>query len=88
MIQCQARNLWGHFARDCTMKEMPQLLCRWCGPGDHEDSKCPKPKLVNLLSIETCDERIMAITQQQTKKAKCPDAEEERLQKARAEIEK
>ena len=66
------------------MKEMPQLLCKWCGPGDHEDSKCPKPKPVNLLSIETCDERIMAITRQQAKKAKYLDAEEEkeRLQKA------
>ena len=23
MIQCRACNLWGHFARDCTMKETP-----------------------------------------------------------------
>ena len=55
MIQCRACNLWGHFARDCTTKEVPQLLCRWCGPGDHEDSKCPKQS-VNLLSIEASNE--------------------------------
>ena len=89
MIQCWTCNLWGHFARDCTTKETPQLLCRWCGPGDHEDSKCPKQG-VNLLSIETFDENVLAIMREQARKAKYPNAEEEkeRLQKARAEIEK
>ena len=77
MIQCHACNLWGHFARDCTTKETPQLLCRWCGPGDHEDSKCLK-KGVNLLSIEACDEKILAITREQAKKARYLDAEEEK----------
>ena len=76
MIQCRACNLWGHFARDCTTKEMPQVLCRWCGPGNHEDSKCPKQG-VNLLSIKACDEKILAITREQAKKARHPDAEEE-----------
>ena len=87
MIQCWACNLWGHFARDCTTKEAPQLLCRWCGPRDHEDSKCPKQG-VNLLSIETCDEKVLVITREQARKAKYPNAEEEkeRLQKARTEI--
>lgn len=89
MIQCRACNLWGHFARDCTTKKTPQLLCRWCGPRAHEVSKCPKQR-VNLLSIETCDEKVLAVTQEQAKKAKYPDVEEEkeRLQKARTEIER
>ena len=65
------------------MKETPQLLCRWCGPGDHEDAKCSKQG-VNLLSIETCDEKVLAVTREQAKKEKYLDAEEEkeRLQKA------
>lgn len=51
--------------------------------------KCPK-QWVNLLSIETCDEEILAITREQAKKAMYPDAEEEkkRLQQARTELEK
>ena len=72
-----ALNLWGHFARDCTTKEAPQLLCRWCGPGDYEDTKCPKQS-VNLLSIETFDENVLAITREQARKAKYPNVEEEK----------
>lgn len=43
----------------------------WCGPGDHEDAKCPKQS-VNLLSIETGDENVLAITREQARKAKYP----------------
>ena len=43
-----------------------------------------------MLSIETCDEETLAITLEQAKKAKYPNAEEEkkRLQQARMELEK
>ena len=84
MIQCRACNLWGHFARDCTMKGTQQLLCRWCGLGDHEDANCPKLG-VNLLSIEIGnDEETLVITH--AKEKMYPDSEEEkkRLQQARA----
>ncbi len=83
MIQCCVCILWGHFAKDCTTKETSQLLCRWCGPRDHEDPKCLKQG-INLLSIEACDEKVLAITCEQARKAKYPDAgeEKERLQQA------
>lgn len=49
-----------------------------------------KIQSVNLLSNEMCDENVLAITREQARKAKYPNAEEEkeRLQKARTEIEK
>ena len=52
-------------------------MCRWCGSGDHEDLKCPK-KGVNLLSIEACDEKILAITREKSKKARYSNAKEEK----------
>ena len=58
--------MWGHFARDCTTANMLKLLCRWCGPGDHEDSKCPKFG-VNLITVGTDVEEVLAITQRQAK---------------------
>ena len=70
MIQCRACNLWGHFARDCPTKETPQLLCKWCSPGDHEDTKCPHAKPgVNLLSIEieSSEKETLALTRKQEK---------------------
>ena len=39
--------------------------------------KMPK-KGVNLLSIEAWDEKILAITREQAKKARYPDTEEEK----------
>ena len=43
-----------------------------------------------MLSIEACDEKILAITREQAKKARYPDAKEEnkRLQQAQTELEK
>ena len=38
IIQCRACNLWGHFARECTIANTPKLLCRWCRPNNHDDS--------------------------------------------------
>jgi hypothetical protein len=70
MIQCRVCNLLGHFARDCTTKGTPQLLCRWCGPRDHDDLKYPKLGLgVNLLTIERCEKETLVITCAQAKKA-------------------
>lgn len=89
IIQCRACNLWGHSPRHCTTKETPQLLCRWCGPGDHKDSKCPKPG-VNLLTIERCEEEALVITCAQAKKAIYTNSKEEkkRMQQAKTKIEK
>lgn len=67
------------------------MLCKWCGPRDHEDAKCPKPKPgVNLLSIETetCDEETLVITRKQAKTYLNTEEEKKRLQQARAELEK
>ncbi|XP_057834881.2 uncharacterized protein LOC131045323 [Cryptomeria japonica] len=88
IIQCQACNQWGHFARECQNTETPQSLCRWCGPGDHDDTKCPKQG-VNLLNIEKTGE-VLAITRAQAKKATYPDphTKKERLRKAKADIER
>ena len=56
---------------------------------DHGDSKCPK-KGVNLLSIEACNEKILAITREQVKKARYLDVEKEKksLQQTQTELEK
>lgn len=87
MVQCRACNLWGHFARDCTTTNTPKLLCRWCGPGDHEDAKCPKLG-VNLITIETDEEEVLAITWKQAKLYPNMTEEKNKLEEARAEIEK
>ena len=82
IVQCRACNLWGHFARDCTAANTPKLLCRWCGPNDHEDSKCPKFG-VNLITVGTDEEEVLAITRRQ---AKLPAEEKRKLGEAQAEI--
>lgn len=64
IVQCRTCNLWGHFARDCTTTSTLKLLCRWCGPGDHEDSQCPKSG-VNLITVGTDVEEVLAITRRQ-----------------------
>ena len=86
MVQCQACNLWGQFAQNCTSTNAPKLLCRWCSPIDHEDAKCPKSG-VNLISIDR-DEEVLAITHKQAKLYPDPTEEKKRLEEARAEIEK
>ena len=86
MVQCRACNLWSHFARNCTSTNTPKLLCKWCGPGDHEDVKCPKSG-VNLISIFT-DEEVLAITRKQAKLYPDPMEEKKKLEEARTEIEK
>ena len=87
MVQCRACNLWGHFVRNCTSTNTPKLLCRWCGLGDHEDAKCPKSG-VNLISISTDEEEVLAITCKQAKLYPNLTEEKKRLEEARAEIEK
>lgn len=38
IVQCQQCNGLGHFVRDCQLEqEKFQLLCKWCGPRDHEE---------------------------------------------------
>ncbi len=61
MVQCQACNLWGHFACHCTSTNTPKLLCRWCSPRDHEDAKYSKSR-VNLITIKMDKEELLAIT--------------------------
>ena len=87
MVQCQACNLWGHFARDRTTANAPKLLCRWCSLGHHEDVKCLKSR-VNLITIGTDEEEVLAITQKQAKLHPNPTKEKKRLEEARTEIEK
>ena len=79
--------MWGHFARDCTTTNAPQLLCRWCGPGDHDDAKCPKSG-VHLITIGTNEEEVLSITQKQAKEYPDPAEEKRKFGEARAEIEK
>lgn len=69
------------------MEEAPQKLCKWCGPGDHDDGNCPKSG-VNLLNVETEDS--LAITRSKTKTATYPDprTEKRKALEARAELEK
>ena len=87
MVQCRACNLWGHFARDCTTTNAPQLLCRLCGPGDHDDTKCPKSG-VHLITVGTDEEEVLAITRKQAKEYPDPAEEKRKFGEARAEIEK
>ncbi|XP_057853392.1 uncharacterized protein LOC131063560 [Cryptomeria japonica] len=90
IIQCRTCNQWGHFARECQNSETPQSLCRWCGPGDHNDANCPKQG-VNLLNIEKMGEHeeVLAITHAQAKKTyPDPRTEMERLREAKADIER
>ena len=79
--------MWGHFARDCTTANTPKLLCRWCEPGDHEDSKCPKSG-INLITVGTDEEEVLAITRRQAKVYPDPAEEKRKVGEARAEIEK
>ena len=79
--------MWGHFAQDCTTANTPKLLCRWCGLGDHEDAKCPKLG-VNLITIGTDEEEVLAITRKQAKLYLDPTEEKKRLEEALAEIQK
>lgn len=66
--------------RICTAANTPKLLCRWCRPGDHEDSKCPKAR-VNLITVDTDIEEVLAITRRQTE-------EKRKVAEAQAEIAK
>ncbi len=87
IVQCRACNLWGHFARECTTTNTPKLLCRWCGPGDHDDTKCPKSG-INLITVGTDEEEVLAITRKQAKLYPDPAEEKKRLEEARAKIQK
>ena len=69
------------------MANTPKLLCRWCRPDDHEDTKCPKSG-VNLITIGTDEEEVLAITQKQAKAYPDPAEKRKRLEEARAEIQK
>ena len=66
IVQCRACNLWGHFAWDCTTENTPKLLCRWCRPNDHEDSKCPKSGVI-LITVSTNVEQVLEIIRRQAK---------------------
>lgn len=58
-----------------------QLLCKLCGPGNHEDTDCLKQKGINMLDMEEQAEAILAITRAQIKKTVYlePRMEKERL---------
>ena len=45
------------------------MLCKWCGPSNHEDANCPRQKGVNMLDIAGSESEILAITRMQAKKA-------------------
>ena len=88
MIQCRNCNEWGHFARDCQSGQgNGGKLCKWCRPGDHEDTDCPKQKgSINML--EVADEEVLAITRAQSKRANYPDprTEKERFREAKTKV--
>ena len=90
MIQCQKCNEWGHFARECQNGggQNGGMLCKWCGPGNHEDTNCPRQKGVNMLDIVGSKSEILAITRIQTKKAMYPEAtvEKARFEEAKQNI--
>ena len=88
MIQCRNCNKWGHFARDCQNGQgSGGRLCKWCGPGDHEDNECPKQKGIHMLEVE--EQEVLAITRAQVKKATYPDPcmEKQRMKEAKTEVE-
>ena len=85
ILQCRACNLWGHFTPECTTANTPKLLCRWCGPGDHDNAKCPKSG-VNLITVRTDEEEVLAITWKQAKVYPNLAEEKKRLEEAQAEI--
>lgn len=96
MIQCRRCNEWGHFARDCQSGVgQGGLLCKWCGPGNHEDTECPRQKGVNMLEVvrpelnSRCPE-VLAITRSHTRKLIYPDpgTEKGRLKEAQREVER
>ena len=68
------------------MANTPKLLCRWCGPGDHEDSKCPKVG-VNLITDGMDEEDVLAFTWKQAKEYSVSAKEKRKFGEARAEIE-
>ena len=69
------------------MGNTPKLLWRWCGRGDYEDAKCLKLG-VNLITIGTDEEEVLAITQKQAKLYPDLTQEKKRLEEAQAEIQK
>ncbi len=68
-------------------RTLPQLLCRWCGPGDHDDSKCPKSR-VNLITVGMDEKEVLAITREQAKEYLDPAEEKRKFAEARAKVEK
>ena len=69
------------------MANTSKLLCRWCGLGDHDDAKCSKSE-VNLITIGTDEEEVLAITRRQAKEYPDPTEEKRKFEEARVEIEK
>lgn len=79
----------GHFTRDCQSGGGNEgMMCKWCGPGNHEDANCPKQKGVNRLDIADSEREVLALTRMQARKLEYPDmaTERERFQEATKDI--
>ena len=67
------------------MTNTPKLLCRWYRPDEHEDGKCGKSR-VNLITIGTDEEEVLAIIWKQTKVYRDLTEEKKRVEEAQAKI--